>query len=190
MTVTQDRMLQLYESMEPVEGVKIELLRGEIVMMATPKTFHNRIVQLVRQQVPVDRFDVWSTQAIAPTAMTDRPDPDLFLTEAGAFEDFADAVPSELVLMVLEVISTTRQARKRDFDEKPEIYARGGIPVYVIVDPSGSGQIHVLTSPDPVRGRYRDSHIGTFGEPVRLPPPVGFTLDTGRFRPYPKDSED
>ncbi|SFS36090.1 Putative restriction endonuclease [Streptomyces harbinensis] len=180
----RDRGLELYESMDPIEGFSMEYLRGEIVMMAAPNTIHNRIVVLVGQHFPEPDFAYWATTAVAITGQSDRPEPDLAVTGGEHADDYFTAVPSELVLFALEVVSTTRPARRRDYEDKPEIYAQGGIPAYLLVDPNdGTWRLH--TDPRPEKGRYQTLHMGAFGEPVVLPEPLGVTIGTDRFRTYP-----
>ncbi|MFI8346411.1 hypothetical protein [Streptomyces sp. NPDC085596] len=43
-------MTRFFEEFEPPEGIKIELLRGEVVMMAAPDLVHNRIVTAVQDR--------------------------------------------------------------------------------------------------------------------------------------------
>lgn len=157
----RDRGLELYESMDPIEGFSMEYLRGEIVMMAAPNTIHNRIVVLVGQHFPEPDFAYWATTAVAITGQSDRPEPDLAVTGGEHADDYFTAVPSELVLFALEVVSTTRPARRRDYEDKPEIYAQGGIPAYLLVDPNdGTWRLH--TDPRPEKGRYQTLHMGAF----------------------------
>jgi Uma2 family endonuclease len=179
-----DPGLELYERMDPIPGFTMEYIRGEIVMMATPNMIHNRIVDLIRECFPFSDFARWSTQAVAITAQNDRPDPDLTITRLEHAEDEEKAIPSEWVLFVLEVVSTTRPAKRRDYEDKAELYAQGGIPVYLLVDPNeGTWRLH--TEPDAAGAQYRALLKGVFGEPVALPEPLGLTIPTDRFRQYP-----
>ncbi|MFD5320291.1 Uma2 family endonuclease [Streptomyces sp. NPDC127098] len=186
-TEERDPGLELYERMEPIDGFTMEYLGGALVMMATPNTIHNRIVDLIRESLPRSEFQPWNDQAVAITGSNDRPDPDLTVTHADHADDYFKAVPSELVLFVLEVVSTTRGAKIRDYQEKPPIYAQGGIPVYLLVDPNdGTWLLH--TEPSPEKGEYRTLRKGDFGDPVELPAPLdGIVVATDRFRRYPSD---
>lgn len=179
-----DPGLELYERMDPVEGFSQEYIDGAIVMMATPNTIHNRIVDLIRESFPSSHYARWSTQAVAIAEQSDRPDPDLTITHADHADDFFKAVPSELVLFTLEVVSTTRACKQHDYENKPRLYARGRIPVYLLVDPNdGTWRLH--SEPDDHAAEYRTVHKGVFGEPVELPEPLGLTIPTDRFRRYP-----
>jgi hypothetical protein len=68
MTAVDERgMTKYFEELEPPEGVKVELLRGVIVMMASPDIVHNRIVADVQDQVPRQR---WSRLQIQDVDIT------------------------------------------------------------------------------------------------------------------------
>ncbi|GAA1155475.1 hypothetical protein F4556_004877 [Kitasatospora gansuensis] len=45
MTAVDDRMITIFENLEVPEGIKAELIKGEIVMMAGPDRVHNFIVE-------------------------------------------------------------------------------------------------------------------------------------------------
>jgi Uma2 family endonuclease len=181
MSVTDDRLLRLYQDIEPIPGLSVELINGRIIMTATPKALHNRIVDLVRDQFSTDDYDRWSTMAVAPTGRNDRPDPDLFLTGTDVVEGNPGEIPSALVLFVLEVVSES--SRRMDHHDKRELYALGSIPVYLVVDPT-TGMSTVHSRPDTNTGRYLDRASHPFGETVALPQPIGRTLRTDRFRRY------
>ncbi|GGN42036.1 hypothetical protein GCM10012285_21900 [Streptomyces kronopolitis] len=55
-TVDERRMTELFENLEVPEGVKVELLRGEIVLMAGPDLVHNPIVEAVFDQIPREKW--------------------------------------------------------------------------------------------------------------------------------------
>ncbi|MCZ9345028.1 Uma2 family endonuclease, partial [Streptomyces sp. TRM76130] len=84
-------------------------------------------------------------------------------------------MPCEGVAMVLEVTSTKPQA---DREAKRRCYARGGIPLYLLVDRETSA---VTLFSDPERDDYRDHHTRPLGKPLTLPDPFAFDLDTADF---------
>jgi hypothetical protein len=94
-----DPGLELGERMEPMDGFRMEYLGGEIVMMTTPNAFHNRGVELVRDALPSERFARRSTQAVAISGRTDRPDPDLTVTGPELADEFFTVCASEDVLL-------------------------------------------------------------------------------------------
>ncbi|MFD8755341.1 hypothetical protein ACFV0O_30870 [Kitasatospora sp. NPDC059577] len=64
MTAIDGRMTGIFESLEAPEGVKAELIRGEIVMTAGPDTVHNLIVSAIQHQTPYARFRALQTPRI------------------------------------------------------------------------------------------------------------------------------
>ncbi len=79
------------------------------------------------------------------------------------------------VAMVAEVTSS-----KPDQDRiaKRHCYARAAIPLYLLIDRERS-QISLFSTPH--RDEYTEVHLAAFGEPLALPAPLGFELDTKEF---------
>ncbi|MDC7339042.1 Uma2 family endonuclease [Streptomyces lydicus] len=177
--VDERRMTELFENLEVPEGIKIELLRGEIVMMAGPDLVHNRIVRSVALQVPSDRWEWLMTQDIDILSEHSEPVPDLVVLEHGAGPDSGRLLPSAAVTMLVEVVSRT--SVQRDYLLKRSIYAAGRVPVYLIIDPV-MGQCVLLTEPagSGDEADYAVQRITKFGDPVPLPL-LDVELATGEF---------
>jgi putative restriction endonuclease len=82
------------------------------------------------------------------------------------------------LIMAAEVVSTG--SMETDRATKPRIYAEGGIPIMLIIDPIASPPTVTVLS-DPEKGAYRTMVHTQLGKPVRLPSPVDFDLDTSIF---------
>ncbi|MGW8400036.1 Uma2 family endonuclease [Streptomyces lydicus] len=177
--VDERRMTELFENLEVPEGIKIELLRGEIVMMAGPDLVHNRIVRAVALQVPSERWEWLMTQDIDILSEHSEPVPDLVVLEHGAGPDSGRLLPSAAVTMLVEVVSRT--SVQRDYLLKRSIYAAGRVPVYLIIDPV-MGQCVLLTEPagSGDDADYAVQRITKFGDPVPLPL-LDIELATGEF---------
>ncbi|MFI5688518.1 Uma2 family endonuclease [Streptomyces sp. NPDC051636] len=184
MTAVDDRRVHdAFENLEVPEGFKAELIRGEIVMMAGPDKVHNRIVQSVQDQIPAHRWERLQTQDVAFPGENSEPQPDLVVMESGADDSPGRLVPAPAVTMLVEVVSRT--SVHRDYVEKRSIYAAGGVPVYLIIDPFDARCL-VLTEPVG-SGRsadYQSKRTRKFGDPVPLPF-VGIDLDTSTFGTLP-----
>ena len=76
--------------------------------------------------------------------------------------------------MVAEVTSFDSDTDRRDRVEKPRAYAETGIPVHLLID-RDSAEVLVHSRPDGVR--YETVQTLPFGKTVRLPEPVGTSLD-------------
>ncbi|MFI5679232.1 Uma2 family endonuclease [Streptomyces cellulosae] len=180
MTAVDDRgMTKFFEEFEPPEGIKVELLRGEIVMMATPDLVHNRIVETVLDQIPRKRWERLQTTDVDIIDEASEPIPDLVVLERGVVPDSAGLIPSQLVAMVVEVVSKT--SVDRDYGIKRSIYAAGKIPAYLIIDPIVA---HCVLLTDPIgegdQADYRGQWITKFGDPVLLES-LGVELETSEF---------
>jgi Uma2 family endonuclease len=180
MTAVDDRgMTKFFEEFEPPEGIKVELLRGEIVMMATPDLVHNRIVETVLDQIPRKRWERLQTTDVDIIDEASEPIPDLVVLERGVVPDSAGLLPSQLVAMVVEVVSKT--SVDRDYGIKRSIYAAGKIPAYLIIDPIVA---HCVLLTDPIgegdQADYRGQWITKFGDPVLLES-LGVELETSEF---------
>ncbi|MFE4392560.1 MULTISPECIES: Uma2 family endonuclease [unclassified Kitasatospora] len=184
MTAIDDRMTGIFENLEVPEGFKAELIRGEIVMMAGPDLVHNIIVESIRDQIPRARWYRLTTQDIDLPGLTSEPQPDLVVFERDAFEGPGRLVPAPVLTLVVEVVSKTSVLR--DYRTKRELYAEGGIPVYLVVDPIKA--VCVLLA-EPTRASasglpdYRVERTAKFGEPIPVDL-LGITLDTTEFQTY------
>ncbi|MEW2316712.1 Uma2 family endonuclease [Streptomyces bauhiniae] len=183
MTAVDDRgMTRFFEEFEPPEGIKIELLRGEVVMMAAPDLVHNRIVTAVQDQIPAQRWERLQTTDLDIANEASEPVPDLLVLEPGVAPDSGRLLPSSLVTLVVEVVSRT--SVDRDYGVKRSIYAAGGVPAYLIIDPV---MAHCVLLTEPVGGGeeadYRAQRVTKFGAPLPLES-LGVELDTTAFGTY------
>lgn len=183
MTAVDERgMTKYFEDLEPPEGVKVELLRGEIVMMASPDLVHNMIVEDVLDQIPRKRWSRLQTQDVDILDEASEPVPDLVVLEREARPASGRLLPCSLITMVVEVVSKT--SVQRDYEIKRSIYAAGKVPAYLIVDPI-MAQCVLLTRPVG-RGEdadYQRQEITKFGAPLSLED-LGLELDTTEFGTY------
>ncbi|MFI0740954.1 Uma2 family endonuclease [Streptomyces sp. NPDC021100] len=184
MMAVDERLIALIdEHPEVFEGYKIELLRGDIVMMAGPDWVHNKIVLWTQRQFSLDRWEPLQTQDIAIPGEDSEPQPDLLVMEQGAFEGPGRLVPAAAATLLVEVVSKT--SALRDYHQKRSMYAAGRVPAYLIIDPFAAKCV-LLTEPFGAgeKADYRTERTSKFGEPVPLDL-MGVTLDTSDFRTLP-----
>ncbi|MGR6970331.1 Uma2 family endonuclease [Streptomyces cynarae] len=184
MTAVDERgMTKYFEEFEPPEGVRVELLRGEIVMMASPDLVHNMIVEDVLDQIPRKRWSRLQTQDVDILDEASEPVPDLVVVEREVRPASGRMIPSRLITMVVEVVSKT--SVQRDYEIKRSIYAAGMVPSYLIVDPI-MAQCVLLTRPvgKGEDADYRRQEITKFGAPLLLED-LGLELDTSEFGTFP-----
>ena len=184
MTAVDERgITKFFEEFEPPEGVKVELLRGVVVMMASPDIVHNMIVADVQDQIPRSRWSRLQTQDVDILNEASEPVPDLVVVERGLLPESGRLLPSQLVTMVVEVVS--KSSVHQDYVVKRSIYAAGKVPAYLILDPI-MAQCVLLTRPEGQGedANYLTQQITKFGDPVMLEV-LGAELDTSDFGTFP-----
>ncbi|MGW3952765.1 Uma2 family endonuclease [Streptomyces sp. NPDC004752] len=180
MTAVDERgMTRFFEEFEPPEGIKVELLRGEIVMAAAPGLVHSRIVEDVQDQIPRKQWRRLQTTDVDIVDEASEPVPDLLVLERGIAPDSGRLLPSQLITSVVEVVSRT--SVDRDYGIKRSIYAAGKVTAYLIIDPIMAHCV-LLTEPvgDGEVADYRAQRVTKFGDPLPLEP-LGVELDTSEF---------
>lgn len=84
-------------------------------------------------------------------------------------------MPGEGIAMVIEVTGTKPET---DRETKPRCYARGGIPLYFLVDREASA---ITLFSDPQKNEYHERCTRPLGKILSLPAPFSFDLDTADF---------
>ncbi|MFE1307689.1 Uma2 family endonuclease [Streptomyces sp. NPDC058755] len=185
MTAVDERgVAEFFENFEFPEEFKVELLRGEIVMTAGPDVAHNDILEAVVDQIPRRNWRRLQTQDVAILEETSQPQPDLVVIERGTGPGHGRLMPSEVITMLVEVVSKT--SVERDYVVKRSIYAAAKVPAYLIIDPV-MAQCVLLTEPtgQGEDADYQRQRITKFGDLTPLEP-IGIELDTAEFAAYEK----
>ena len=134
------------------ESPLIELTSGELFVVPSPSTRHQRVCgnlyYLLRRVIePDDLGFVFVAPTDVKLSEEDLVVPDiLFVSKSrGAIvkEKFVEGAPD----LIIEVLSSNA---RRDRVEKYRIYMEFGVPEYLIVDPKGGIEHHVLNE----KGRY------------------------------------
>ncbi|MEZ0092678.1 Uma2 family endonuclease [Streptacidiphilus sp. EB129] len=170
---------ELRENPPPLIG-KIEISRGEIVMMMSPSTRHgfnaNRVqVQLIHQ-IP-DELIAAAEPDITDPVHGIRRTPDVAVVDAEALKADEKALSAHAVHAVFEIVSPSNP--ENDHKDKVVDYAQMRIPIYVIIDPrDGTVLVHDGLSE---AGHYDGLQSHRFGDTVRVGP---WTLRTDGLEPY------
>ncbi|KUJ65713.1 hypothetical protein ACZ90_44315 [Streptomyces albus subsp. albus] len=180
----EELLLESFLALETPEGFKAELIEGEIIVSPAPDGDHQDAIDLIvvqvygRSRVPMQQSG--NTGLILPRGglcPKNHAIPDITFAprELRLFRGAPSWMPCTGVAMVAEVIST-RPAGDRI--AKRHCYARGGIPLYLLVDRE-EGMVTLLS--EPVSEDYTEVHSAAFGKPITLPEPFGFELETVDF---------
>jgi Uma2 family endonuclease len=173
---------RLWNELDVPKGVRAELIDGELVVSPTGSVWHSAAVdELMDQLFELKRRNGWRfhtylTAHIPPTR--ERLIPDLMVAPKDAPPSGECELFSYGALLVAEVVSPW--SRRRDRELKPLAYARGGVPLYVLVDRLDKPPAVTLFS-QPGADGYGKRQVAAAGQPLRLPKPFGIALDTGRL---------
>ncbi|MEV5309222.1 Uma2 family endonuclease [Streptomyces sp. NPDC052610] len=180
--LTQEEvLLEGFLALDTPEGFRAELIEGEIVVTPPPDGDHEDCIGLIVEQVHLQsatRMQFAGTKGLKLDGSPKDhviPDGTFAPRERRLYRGADPWMPCDGVSMVLEVTSTRPQA---DRETKRRCYARGGIPLYLLIDRTASS---VTLFSDPEKGDYRQVLTLPFGKPLPLPAPFGFDLDTGDF---------
>ncbi|MDT0453634.1 Uma2 family endonuclease [Streptomyces hesseae] len=164
------------------DGFKTELSGDIIIMQASPSAIHQLNLSKIRKQfdehVPAGYIDTGNTDLVSPQTAKVR-NPDLTYLPEDAMTTTESSVPAELALIAVEIVSPSNP--ENDWVGKLRDYPQMGIPLYLVID---ARQKTVTLFSEPTNNRYRMREDAEFGEPVHLPPPFSFTLNTSTLHPY------
>lgn len=162
-------------------GVHAEVIEGEVIVnAATPAGRQALIIQFVRDAFAGRGIkNLYENTTLLIERDEDEYVPDLARWPVEVLQTDAREFPASECQFALEVVSGNRVGkRQRDYG-KAAGYARGGVPVLLIIDPAE----HVCTLyTEPKGSEYLVRRVTAFGEPVIIPAgafPV--TLETDKF---------
>ncbi|WP_435280801.1 Uma2 family endonuclease [Streptomyces koelreuteriae] len=181
---TRKLLLDWFVELDTPEGFRAELVEGEFVLTPVPDGHHEHCIsRIVRQLHRRSEFDLQFSgnkglklgQAHGLPQDHVIPDGTIVARAPRLFRGAPPWMPCEGVTMVLEVTFTRPDI---DSEVKRRCYARGGIPLYLLVDRDASST--TLFS-EPEKDDYRRLCTAAFGRPLTLPDPFAFDLDTTDF---------
>ncbi|MEW5849150.1 MAG: Uma2 family endonuclease [Myxococcota bacterium] len=157
-TCDEYRRLAELGILDPEE--RVELLEGEIVMLAAQRPPHSTSVRLVEEALRKAFGAGWDVRSLLPLTLGKRSEPEADVAVVrGSIRDYAQAHPTTAALVV-EVSDTTLRL---DRSRKWSIYAKGAIPEYWIVN-LVDRVVEVHRDPGPLKGAqygagYTTRHI-------------------------------
>jgi hypothetical protein len=175
-----EAMFAVWCELDPPVGYRAEISEGAIRMNALPAKGHALTASLL--VAALDRADlrplmVFQAVGIKLVDQERLYIPDLVVALPDALFGLSLLAPGDASLVV--EITSPRNARV-DREEKRDVYAAGGVPLYLLVDPVGPRPAVTLYA-EPVDGAYRRVVTVPFGEPIHLPTPFDVDLDTSQF---------
>jgi Uma2 family endonuclease len=166
-----DRSLLTYEDYLawPEDGVRREILDGEMVVSPSPATLHQLVLgnlyDLLRGHVRAHGLgSIFFAPPTVVLANTTVVEPDLFYIEAARSALLGPRGVHGAPTLLVEVLSPSTASV--DPGRKSRLYARLGVPYYWIVDTDG----HAIEAYEAEAGAYRLVARGSGDTPVALPP--------------------
>ncbi|MFF3444099.1 Uma2 family endonuclease [Streptosporangium sp. NPDC002721] len=173
----------LLETLPPTPGFRAEVIDGNLIVspVGTPEhSWSATLLSYALQPIVMERK--WRAHVGGVNVCIDGPRdsliPDFVLAPADCPRRGTLELRSSGLIMVTEIVSPG--SARIDRDDKPRIYAAGGVPIMLIVGPIATPPAVTVLS-DPGEGGYRAVTRVQLGKPLRIPSPVDFDLDTSIF---------
>ncbi|MFI6323919.1 Uma2 family endonuclease [Nonomuraea sp. NPDC050556] len=168
---------------------RVELVDGRIVVNPVPTDDHNDIVSflilLIAGTVAERGWRIWTNIKCFLGSQEERYIPDLAIVPRDRRMWGKDHVYGDSTLLAVEVVSPS--SVHDDYVIKPDNYACGGVPLYLLIDPM-KGIVRLYSNPS--KTGYRQQNEVPFGEALELPEPWNLTMDTGELvEPEPSAGE-
>jgi Uma2 family endonuclease len=161
----------------PESGQRVELIDGSYVVSPLAATNHQictgRLRDLLLAAAP-DDMEV--TEGANVPCAGERAIPDVVVADAEPMLAGTVALDPRYIHLVAEVVSPGRSNRRRDFTDKPRMYAAAGIPVFLRVELIGEGApcVEVLALKD---GEYVQADRVCAGRTLRIAEPFEVSFD-------------
>lgn len=174
---------ELFDALPQLPGLRTEVIDGRLIVSPVGTPEHGWLAMLLAYELhSLVIGNGWRSYTGNVDVCIDGPrdpvEPDFVLAPADCPRRGARELLSSGLLMVAEIVSPGSTVDDRD--RKPAVYASGGVPVMLLVDPVAAPATVTVLS-DPKEGEYRTSTRVEMGSSLHLPEPVGFTLDTSIF---------
>lgn len=175
---------ELFDALPPLSGLRAEVIEGKMIVSPVGSPEHGWIAaDLHDALLPLRREHGWrgsvGNVSVCIEGPRDSCTPDYMLSAPDCPRWGRLELLSSGVLMVVEVVSPG--STHTDYHEKPRVYAKGRVPVYLLIDPI-SDEPGVTVFSKPADDVYATTTRVTMGSPITLPEPVDFELDTSIFK--------
>jgi Uma2 family endonuclease len=162
---TEEAFLALGETRD-----RIELFDGSLIVTPAPDVPHQQIARRIANRLEnAADSDIEVVEGINIRLKTGR----IFIPDVVVAIDPELVTPAERVLLVTEVVSPGNAGNDRVL--KFELYARAGIPWYLLAELNGSSLSLALYRLD--HGRYVEHAVAKSGESLILRQPMTVELD-------------
>jgi len=171
---------EFYDWLPALPHLKVEIINGRVIV--SPRSNPEQawcVTLLIEALLPVARRNGWRVWPELDTCIAGTREPlapDLAMGPKDAPRWGDREVLSDGLILVAEVVSPT--SRREDREDKPLIYARGGVPLMLVIDPEPAT---ITLYSRPTSDGYRTTTTVKMGDELHIPEPVNITLDTSVF---------
>ncbi|MDX3749206.1 Uma2 family endonuclease [Streptomyces sp. AK08-02] len=165
-------------------GFRAQLVEGQILLAPLPDGRHEHCLSEIGSQIYLKSrtgIQLSGNKGLKLPSSGAHPD-DHVIPDSTVAPDqprlFRGAPPWMPCAGVALVVEVTHLYAWIDRETKPRCYARGKIPLYLLVDRDAAS---VTLFSDPGQDDYSRSRTVPFGKPLALPAPFAFDLDTTEF---------
>ncbi|MFI9200472.1 Uma2 family endonuclease [Streptomyces sp. NPDC053048] len=163
-------------------GYRAEIIGGNIVMSPWSKGRYLSILRSLHNQLtghtPPGHSAMTTPNLFVFPQQERGYGPDLHVADDEAVDLDTILLPGSALSLVAEQTSTS--TRGTDLTDKVNVYGKGEVPVYVLIDMQ-KGMVTVYHDPTPDEG-YRAHTQVKFGDKVHIPVPFDFELDTAGWK--------
>lgn len=168
----------------PDDGIRYEVIRGELYMSAAPRPLHQRVITRLAfflegflEESALGTAYVAPIDVILPGKLGDPVQPDILFVRQERMAIVGETRIEGAPDLVIEVLSPSNPAHDRSL--KYELYAEAGVPEYWIIDPHGqTAEIHLLRE-----GTYESLGLRNRGETARSEVLDGFAVPVEEIIP-------
>ncbi|MGI5338000.1 Uma2 family endonuclease [Streptomyces sp. CA-181903] len=174
---------EIAEQIEQASGLRVEIIRGTLMMSPTPRRRHNLTIRCLRKllapHIDPDRDLFEVTSIPLPADPDDYATPDGVVCPVEAMDSDDWLLPGEDVDLAVEVTSPSERAVGTA--DKIVWYAEARVPVLLYLHPAtGDWALYSRPSED----GYRTVTQGKYGDPAPLPEHLGGDLPTEHLPRY------
>ncbi|MFD5216990.1 Uma2 family endonuclease [Streptomyces tendae] len=177
----EELLVALDELVVP-DGYRAEIMRGSIVVSPWSKGYYllamRRVCEQLEPYLPESHVIERGPFLYVFPGDECAYGTDIHVAHERAFETKSHHLDGEALSFVAEL--TSPATRTNDLTDKVSVYARAGIPVYLVLDMQEEQAI-VHGSPAP-EGIYEVRFTKPFGEKLPIPAPFDCLLDTAGFK--------
>ncbi|MFI6479641.1 Uma2 family endonuclease [Nonomuraea sp. NPDC050663] len=174
---------EVYDALVDRTGLRAEIINGRLIVspLGTPdhQDHVGALYSALRPNALAKGWKIYPGLDICMDGSRDPYSPDLVIAPPDAPRWGNRELLASGLVMVGEVVS--RASTTDDREHKRDAYAKAGIPLYILVDALATPPTVTIFS-EPKTDRYTVSALATMGDPLPIPEPVDFTVDTAIFQ--------